>query len=278
MFDFKFDWEKSIETGIEEIDTQHKQLFKIGRDMEQLLRMQCIGVTDKQLLDIVCELRDFTGYHFYAEESMMNEMKYAGMKEHVAFHKRCSEFIMRIDLPKLKADPVKELGKIKDEVQLWIMMHLLKEDKEMCTAYRSFLNEKTKAEEKQQFTEEEFGSFITGLDVTKLYLYKDQTCRGHMAAVFQESARELCMLSTLERNMFFADIAKAAKTLKKTFAPDAICYEDHEDTGEKLVFHIIPKYKKDGTYGKIAGGDGDEDRTDEKTFGETLLSLQNAFR
>ena len=45
MFDFKFDWEKNLNTSIESIDVQHKQLFKLGRDMEQLLRMQCIGVS-----------------------------------------------------------------------------------------------------------------------------------------------------------------------------------------------------------------------------------------
>ena len=76
MFDFKFDWASNMETGYSDIDTQHKQLFKIGRDLEQLIRIQCIGVTDKQLLDVVCELRDFTGYHFYEEESMMQEMNY----------------------------------------------------------------------------------------------------------------------------------------------------------------------------------------------------------
>ena len=75
MFDFKFDWASNMETGYSDIDTQHKQLFKIGRDLEQLIRIQCIGVTDKQLLDIVCELRDYTGYHFYEEERMMKEME-----------------------------------------------------------------------------------------------------------------------------------------------------------------------------------------------------------
>ena len=42
MFDFKFDWEKNLNTSIESIDVQHKQLFKLGRDMEQLLQMQCM--------------------------------------------------------------------------------------------------------------------------------------------------------------------------------------------------------------------------------------------
>ena len=89
MFDFKFNWEKNLNTSIESIDVQHKQLFKLGRDMEQLLQMQCIGVTDKQLLDIVCGLRDFTAYHFYAEETIMDEISYPKITKHKQFHKKC---------------------------------------------------------------------------------------------------------------------------------------------------------------------------------------------
>jgi len=67
--------------------------------------------------------------------------------------------------------------------------------------------------------------------------------------VFKESATEMCRLSTLERNIFFADISKAAKVLKKCYDPDAICYMDLEDMGDKLVYHIIPKYKEDDNFG-----------------------------
>lgn len=63
MFDFVFDWRDDLSVGIDSIDEQHKGLFKIGRDMEQLLQRQCIGVTDKQLLDIVCALRDLSLIH-----------------------------------------------------------------------------------------------------------------------------------------------------------------------------------------------------------------------
>ena len=63
MFDFKFNWDPQIETGIAEIDDQHKVLFRIGRDIEQLLQYRCIGVTEKQLLDIICELRDRSEEH-----------------------------------------------------------------------------------------------------------------------------------------------------------------------------------------------------------------------
>ena len=249
MFDFKFDWAPDMETGNSDIDTQHKQLFKIGRDLEQLIRIQCIGVTDKQLLDIVCELRDYTGYHFYEEERMMQEMSYSRITAHKKFHKKCSDYIMKLDLPKIKEEPVKHLKLIKDEVQHWIMAHVLSEDKDMIVAYQKYLQEKESAAEEEIQKEEIYGRFLKEYDVVKVYLYKDQSCKGHLVAVFKESAREMCRLSALERNIFFADVAKAATVLKKCYNPDAICYMDMEDMGDKLVYHIIPKYKEDGNFG-----------------------------
>lgn len=249
MFDFKFDWASNMETGYEGIDTQHKQLFKIGRDLEQLIRIQCIGVTDKQLLDVICELRDFTGYHFYEEERMMQEMNYSRMAAHKKFHKKCSDYITKLDLPKIKKEPMKHLQMIKDEVQDWIMTHVLSEDRDMIDAYKKYLEAKESAAQEEQQTEEIYGRFLKEYDVVKIYLYKDQTCKGHLVAVFKESATEMCRLSTLERNIFFADISKAAKVLKKCYDPDAICYMDLEDMGDKLVYHIIPKYKEDDNFG-----------------------------
>jgi len=249
MFDFKFDWASNMETGYSDIDTQHKQLFKIGRDLEQLIRIQCIGVTDKQLLDIVCELRDYTGYHFYEEERMMQEMNYPRITAHKKFHKKCSDYIMKLDLPKIKAEPMKQLKLIKDEVQNWIMEHVLSEDRDMIAAYQKYLQEKENAAQAEIQIEETYGRLLKEYDVVKVYLYKDQTCKGHLVAVFKEAAKEMCRLSTLERNLFFADIAKAAKVLKKCYDPDAICYMDLEDIGDKLVYHIIPKYKEDDNFG-----------------------------
>lgn len=277
MIDFKFDWEKKLETGIESVDIQHKQLFKIGRDMEQLLRTQCIGVTDKQLLDIVCELRDFTGYHFYAEESIMAEMKYPDMQQHIQFHKRCSEFITKINMPKLKANPTRELEVIRDEVATWIMMHVLGDDMKVAKEFLAYQKKQSSGKRTVEKVEK-YGSYITSLDVTDFYLYKDQTCCGRIVAVFKESAKELCMLSALERNMFFADITKVAKVIKKYFKPDAICYQDYEDMSDKLVFHIIPKYKENGTYGVPQTPDLPMVETDADMYRQILVTLQSAFQ
>lgn len=71
MFDFKFDWCKEMECGVPAIDDQHQILFHIGREMEQLIMHGCQNATTKELLDIVCELREYTSYHFYTEEDLM---------------------------------------------------------------------------------------------------------------------------------------------------------------------------------------------------------------
>lgn len=278
MFDFKFDWDRSMETGHEDIDTQHKQLFKIGRDLEQLLRIQCIGVTDKQLLDIVCGLRDFTAYHFYVEERMMDEMSYPRISEHKKFHKKCSDFITGLDMPKLKAEPVKELKLIRDEVQEWIMNHVLSEDCKMTTAYQKYREEQVARSEKVEIpAEEKYGRFLKEFDVVKVYLYKNQDHKGHLVAVFKESARELCRLSALERNLYFADVAKAAKVLKKCYSPDAICYMDLEDMDDKLVSHIIPKYKEDGNYGVQPVIDFEAEYTNVSRYEAIYEKMKQAF-
>lgn len=131
MFDFAFDWRKELETGIKKIDEQHQRLFQIGRDVEQLIRVDCIGVTDKQLLDIVCELRDFVAYHFYEEEALMENTGVENLVKHRKEHERLKKTVQEFDVRELKKNPVKNLKKIKEEMQDAIFHHMLILDIEM---------------------------------------------------------------------------------------------------------------------------------------------------
>ena len=132
MFDFNFDWSKDMETSISEIDSQHKEFFRIGRDMEQLLLMKCANVTEKELLDIVCDLREYVAYHFYEEEVIMKEAGYSKLEEHTKKHNEFKDFIMNIDCPALAANPYKELAKIRNVVVDWVFEHMLHDDMEMA--------------------------------------------------------------------------------------------------------------------------------------------------
>lgn len=134
MFDFHFDWNNSMSIGIEEVDEHHKQLLRIGRDIEQLIQIKCIGVTEQQLLDIVCELRDYVAYHYYEEEALMEKEHYPKLGEHRVEHKKYVNRVQYLDWPAMKRDPEPELQKLKDLLMDLLFNHILTWDKEMGTA------------------------------------------------------------------------------------------------------------------------------------------------
>ena len=45
------------------------------------------------------------------------KMSYPKITKHKQFHKKCSDYIMQINIPKLKQEPATELRKIEEEVQ-----------------------------------------------------------------------------------------------------------------------------------------------------------------
>lgn len=141
MFDFNFDWNAGLETGIEAIDNQHKEFCRIGRDIEQLLQYRCIGVTEKQMLGIVCELRDYVAYHSYDEEHLMEQTGYAGLKEHRMAHRKFIKFVESIDCPAMKREPEKEFQKLKTALQDMMFEHIMKADMEAAKAMKPLLEE-----------------------------------------------------------------------------------------------------------------------------------------
>ena len=116
---------------------QHRELFKIGRDIEQLLLIQCIGVTENELMSILYELRDYITYHFYEEEAFMKNLHYPHAPNHIAQHKIFSTYINTLDYAALCASPHTELKRLKDELVNWIFEHLINEDKALEVYYNS---------------------------------------------------------------------------------------------------------------------------------------------
>lgn len=137
MFDFKFDWKEELNTGIEGVDQQHQELFRIVREIEQLLITHCMDVSTKQLYAIIRELREFVSYHFYEEEKLMKKYGVSNYNEHVKEHKRMTRLIEGIDIPKLWKQPYKELTKIKEGLQDNIFMHMFQIDMDMCKEVKS---------------------------------------------------------------------------------------------------------------------------------------------
>lgn len=128
MFDFKFDWCSEMEGNIKIIDNQHRELFRIGRDMEQFIMNGCQNASWKQLLDIICELREYTSYHFYTEENLMDKYDYPEIVRHKAEHVAFKVQILQIDTTALRENPAAVLPQIKDQLQTFVFNHVLVAD------------------------------------------------------------------------------------------------------------------------------------------------------
>ncbi len=95
-----------------------------------------------------------------------------------------------------------------------------------------------------------------------LYVFREQSKRGRCILAHKKHVSELIDLTDEERDLFFADIAKAARAIHKVFKPDKLNYGAYGDTGHHLHFHLCPKYKG----GEEWGG------TFEMNSGKTILS------
>lgn len=261
MFDFKFDWLPNMATGIEEMDEQHKQLLSLGRNIEQLLQINCIGVTEKQLLDIVCSFRDFAGYHFYQEESLMKECAYPELSAHRKLHLDMVSIINQYDVHALSLDPVKKLEEAREILQDKIFGHMLTEDQKFARYYRNWKNHNGGTDAGKAMSVsgnadalearyEKQGKLLAEFDMTRCYLLYNQYYRGHVLLVNKEEKYSLTQLATLERSTFFNELAKVASLIKKTLLPDALEYACFEDVQDKLSYHIVPKYRTDPDFGK----------------------------
>jgi hemerythrin-like metal-binding protein len=76
-------WGKRYETGIEPIDTQHKQLFQAINGLAAAMEAGVQTVQAQQSLEF---LLSYTGEHFVAEEKFMASIGYPDLPAHQAEH------------------------------------------------------------------------------------------------------------------------------------------------------------------------------------------------
>jgi hemerythrin len=78
-----FDWKGEYATGIKSIDSQHQNLFAIGRE---LYAAMSTGKANNQLASILDRLVQYTAAHFAHEESLMRMHQYPNFDKHKADH------------------------------------------------------------------------------------------------------------------------------------------------------------------------------------------------
>ena len=89
-------WDNIYNTGIEEIDEQHKKLIALLSKLLDLVKNEKTLKENKELKTVLSELIDYTNYHFKTEEKYFANFGYEDTKEHIEKHHEFRGKIMKI--------------------------------------------------------------------------------------------------------------------------------------------------------------------------------------
>jgi hemerythrin len=122
-------WEDKYALGVESIDEQHKELFEIANRIYDLLKNDLITDKYDPIVEIIEELKNYTIYHFKAEEEYMKNIGYKKLLSQKVAHNDFLEKMESIDLDQIDNGHNEYLLGILDFVCEWLVEHIIKEDK-----------------------------------------------------------------------------------------------------------------------------------------------------
>jgi diadenosine tetraphosphate (Ap4A) HIT family hydrolase len=92
---------------------------------------------------------------------------------------------------------------------------------------------------------------VCELNVSTLYLFKEQSHEGRCVVAYNKHVNELFELEDKELELFMKDVTKAAAAIKKAFSPKKVNYGAYSDTLPHLHFHVVPKYENGYSWGGV---------------------------
>ncbi len=90
---------------------------------------------------------------------------------------------------------------------------------------------------------------IGKLDVSTVFLFKEQTYTGRCNVVYKDHVKELFDLDSEELAAYMNDVKKVAEAMDKAFQPNKINYGAYGDKMHHLHMHVVPKYEDKADWG-----------------------------
>ena len=91
--------------------------------------------------------------------------------------------------------------------------------------------------------------YICDLNVTKLYLFKEQTYYGRCVIAYKEHDVDFTKLSKEDSALFVEDMQRVGDAIIKSVSPEKVNYGMYSDTLPHLHVHIVPKQKDGHSFG-----------------------------
>jgi diadenosine tetraphosphate (Ap4A) HIT family hydrolase len=92
---------------------------------------------------------------------------------------------------------------------------------------------------------------IADLEVSSVFLFKEQTYFGRCVVAYKDHDVELVQIDDDRLLPFMHDVQKVANAIQKAFNPAKINFGFYSDKLKHLHVHIVPKYVDGPDYGGV---------------------------
>lgn len=118
-------------TGIDLIDKEHKELFRIVDKANHLINSYDASSSYDKIISILDGLKDYTKEHFKDEEEYMESIHYDGLAAQKRAHEAFIDKLENIDLEKIEDKPQEYLQELIEFLLGWLINHILHTDKKI---------------------------------------------------------------------------------------------------------------------------------------------------
>lgn len=118
-------------TGVEIIDEEHAELFRIIRRANDLITEELLHDKYDEIMSVLDELRNYTVQHFADEEEYMASINYEGLDIQKKTHEMFVDKLNDINLDDLDDNQQQYLIELVDFLLMWLVNHILKMDKKI---------------------------------------------------------------------------------------------------------------------------------------------------
>lgn len=124
---------KDYLTGIELIDQEHQELFRIIREVNTLIKNEFIPDKYDEIVHLLDELFQYTAVHFKDEEAYMESIGYSGLSAQKAAHEAFVQRLSEMQLDQIDANQQETLEELMQFLTQWLINHILHSDKKIGT-------------------------------------------------------------------------------------------------------------------------------------------------
>ena len=129
-----FEFTDKFVTGIDLIDNEHRKLFEIIKDTNDVIHAELLHDKYDEIIRLLKELKEYTEFHFSDEENLMEQINYPEIdsqrKAHSAFIEKLVD-ISVADLDNMDDNQQEYLLDLINFLLNWLSNHILASDKKI---------------------------------------------------------------------------------------------------------------------------------------------------